>query len=78
MQPPELKRIRRRLGVTQAALAAQVGVTGNTIARWERGEVPIGAVAARLLRTLTATPATGRVKAKANPERKRPARRSRS
>jgi DNA-binding transcriptional regulator YiaG len=58
MQPSELKRIRRRLGVTQAALAALVGVTGNTIARWERGEVPIGPVAARLLRMLTATPAT--------------------
>ncbi len=52
MQPKELNRIRRRLGLTQAALAAQVGVTGNTVARWERGEVPIGPVAARLLHEL--------------------------
>jgi DNA-binding transcriptional regulator YiaG len=52
VQPRELKRIRQRLGVTQKGLAAHVGVTGNTIARWERGEVPIGPVATRLLRTL--------------------------
>jgi DNA-binding transcriptional regulator YiaG len=35
----ELRRFRRRLGLSQGKLAAVVGVPANTIARWERGEM---------------------------------------
>lgn len=39
----DIKAIRERLGLTQAALAAAVGVQPNTVARWERGELGISA-----------------------------------
>ena len=41
MTPTELKSLRSRLGLTQAALAEAVGVVPNTLARWERGELGI-------------------------------------
>jgi transcriptional regulator with XRE-family HTH domain len=37
----ELARERRRVGLTQVAMAERVGVTSNTVARWERGEMRI-------------------------------------
>ena len=48
----ELRRIRDRLGLTQAAFAERLGVTPNTVARWERDEVSISEPAARLARLL--------------------------
>lgn len=39
MTGEELRTRRKRLGVTQTELAKMLGVTGNTIARWERDEV---------------------------------------
>ena len=47
-----LRRLRRRLGLTQVQLAARVGTRANTIYRWEAGLVGIGEVQARLLRLL--------------------------
>lgn len=41
MKNIELKSLRIRLGLTQAALAEAVGVVPNTLARWERGEIGI-------------------------------------
>jgi transcriptional regulator with XRE-family HTH domain len=41
LSPDKLKQKRSRLGYTQVELAEQLGVTGNTVARWERGEVPM-------------------------------------
>jgi predicted ATPase/DNA-binding CsgD family transcriptional regulator len=41
MTPAELRAERRALGLTQAALARELGVATNTIARWERAEMPI-------------------------------------
>lgn len=38
----ELRERRQRLGLTQAMLAARLGVSRNTVARWERGEFLIG------------------------------------
>ncbi len=49
------RRLRRRLGLTQAALAARLGVSANAVARWEREERPISALVANFLRLLTAT-----------------------
>ena len=48
----ELRSIRLKLALTQAALAEAIGVTSNTIARWERGEMAISEPAARLLEKL--------------------------
>ena len=49
MKNTELKSLRSRLGVTQAALAEAVGVVPNTLARWERGELGIPGWAAERL-----------------------------
>ncbi len=54
MSGKELLKIRERLKWTQAQLAEAVGVTWNTIARWERDEVGIGEPAARLVRRILA------------------------
>jgi transcriptional regulator with XRE-family HTH domain len=48
----ELRQIRTQLGLTQAKLAALVGVAANTIARQERDEMGIKEPLARLLRLL--------------------------
>ena len=50
----ELRFIRQKLALTQAALAEAVGITSNTMARWERGEMAISEPAARLLEKLAA------------------------
>ena len=54
MSGKELLKIRKRHRWTQAQLAEAVGVSGNTIARWERDEVGIGEPAARLVRRILA------------------------
>lgn len=41
MTGDELRDYRRKLGLTQAQLAASLGVTPNTVARWERDELVI-------------------------------------
>ena len=48
----ELKRIRVRLRVTQTKLAERLGVTQNTVARWEIGLRGIPEPTARLIRRL--------------------------
>jgi DNA-binding transcriptional regulator YiaG len=48
----ELLSIRQKLALTQAALAEAIGVTSNTVARWERDEMAISEPAARLLEKL--------------------------
>lgn len=42
MEGNELREWRKRLQMTQAALAEALGVTPNTVARWERGALKIG------------------------------------
>ena len=44
LTPHQLRSARDRLGLTQAALAAKLGVSANTVARWERGEQPMPAM----------------------------------
>jgi transcriptional regulator with XRE-family HTH domain len=39
MKLEAIKSYRQRLGLTQVQLAERFGVSANTIARWERGEV---------------------------------------
>ena len=47
----QLRDHRRTRGWTQRACAAALGVTPNTVARWERGEVRIPALVGALLQT---------------------------
>ncbi len=42
MDAAELRDRRRRLGMSQRQLAAELGVAATTVARWERGERAIG------------------------------------
>jgi DNA-binding transcriptional regulator YiaG len=58
MTGAQLKRLRARLGVTQERLADQLGVHWNTLARWERDELPIRPPIERLL--LNIDTATGK------------------
>jgi DNA-binding transcriptional regulator YiaG len=48
----EIKKLRARMGLTQVQLAADLGVTENTVARWERDEMKMSEPAVRLLRSL--------------------------
>lgn len=41
MTPTQLKSARKRLGLSQPALAKLLGVTRDSIAKWESGRVPI-------------------------------------
>jgi DNA-binding transcriptional regulator YiaG len=52
MTAVEIRALRGKLGWTQMALAEAVGVTSNTVARWERGEMAISEPAARLLQKI--------------------------
>lgn len=54
MNGKELRAIRKRLKKTQVEFARDVGVTGNTVARWERNEISISEPVARLIRTIAA------------------------
>jgi len=55
MTGTELRRLRRRLRLTQRKLAARAGVHWNTIARQERDEVRITEPMARLYKLLATT-----------------------
>jgi DNA-binding transcriptional regulator YiaG len=52
MTPSEIRRLRRRLKLSQAGFAALVGVASNTVARWERGELGMRPTTARLIQLL--------------------------
>ena len=52
MTGKELREIRRKLGLSQAKLAAQLGITSNSLARQERGVLGISEPVAKLARLL--------------------------
>ena len=54
MDGKELKAIRTRLKLTQVQFAELVGVTSNTVARWERDEMTMREPAARLIQSIYA------------------------
>ncbi len=54
MTGKEIRALRRKLDWTQVALAEAIGVTSNTVARWERGEMAISEPTARLLKKIAA------------------------
>jgi DNA-binding transcriptional regulator YiaG len=65
MTGAEVKRLRESLGLTQTALAEQLGVHVMTVSRWERDFVPIPPPAARLLE-LWAAQKSGRKRTRKN------------
>ena len=52
MTGEEVRRVRTKLGVTQAQLAERLGVAPNTVYRWEADRVAITAPMAQLIRLL--------------------------
>lgn len=56
MDASQYKALRERLGLTQAGLAALLGVTRATINAREAGRTPITEEAARAIRSLSAVP----------------------
>ena len=55
MNGKTLRIIRIHLDLTQEEMADKMGVTTNTIARWERDEVPINETAIKLALTFLDT-----------------------
>jgi putative zinc finger/helix-turn-helix YgiT family protein len=51
----EVRYLRKYLGWSGADFATHMGMTPETISRWERGAEPIGPIADRLLRLMVAT-----------------------
>lgn len=58
IDPEELRSLRNRLALSQSALADEVGVQANTVARWERGEIPIPIAVSRLIHFMAAAGST--------------------
>jgi DNA-binding transcriptional regulator YiaG len=56
MRGAECRRIRYSLELTQVKFAKRLGVTGNTVARWERDEMAIREPMAKLIRLLMPVP----------------------
>ena len=54
MRGKELRAIRGRLKLTQAEFAELVGVSANTMARWERDEMTMRERKARLIQSIDA------------------------
>jgi transcriptional regulator with XRE-family HTH domain len=54
MNAVQVKRLRKRLRLTQEGLAEAVGVHPMSVSRWERGVVAIPEPTAKLLRLLAA------------------------
>ena len=48
----EIRKLRKRLGLTQQQLADKLGVDRTTVSRWERGEVEPSPMAERQLEEL--------------------------
>lgn len=52
MTGAELKRCRARLKLTQVAMAQEIGIHSNSLARMERGDMTISEPVARLVRLI--------------------------
>ena len=52
MTPDQVKRLRRKLGLTGSKFAALLGVHPVTLRRWEAGLRPVSPMAEKLMRLL--------------------------
>lgn len=55
LAPVEIRFLRKHMGYQTADFAERMGVSRETVSRWETGGQPMGAVADRLLRLLVIT-----------------------
>ena len=55
LAPTEIQFLRKHVGLSGADLAQRMGVSRETVSRWESGAQPMGPVADRLLRLLVVT-----------------------
>jgi DNA-binding transcriptional regulator YiaG len=53
MRPREIVQLRQRLGLTQGKLAERIGVSRETVSRWEKGHYTPEGAAAKALRDLS-------------------------
>ena len=60
MNAAELRKLRKRAGLTQAALAKRLGLTTNAVARWEQQVRSISEPMARLIRMVLEPKGVGR------------------
>jgi transcriptional regulator with XRE-family HTH domain len=56
MTGAEMRRLRHRAGLSQRALAAKLGLHWNSVARMERGELPVREVVALAVASVTSAP----------------------
>jgi DNA-binding transcriptional regulator YiaG len=52
VKPQDVRRIRRRLGLTQLQYAALLGVHEKTVTRWESGTLGMSGTTQRLIQSL--------------------------
>lgn len=52
MTPQQIKQARQKLGLSQVAMAKEMGILPRKLERWEAGTSPISAEGATLLRLL--------------------------
>lgn len=50
MTPQELKAIREKAGLTQEKMAEELGLTGQTVYRWEAGTCKVSKAMEQLIR----------------------------
>lgn len=55
LAPVEIRFLRKHIGLSGTVFAQRMGVTRETVSRWESGAQPMGAVADRLLRLFVVT-----------------------
>jgi len=60
MTGPEVRKRREAMGLTQGEFAELIGVTLNTVSRWEIGRMLIAKRSARLIELATAVTTRGR------------------
>ena len=65
MTKDEIKKLRKRLGMTQQELADTLGVTQTSVARWEMGLHVINEPTARFLKMLVKNKPKGKRKKRA-------------
>ncbi len=59
MTPEELKKLRKKMGISQERLARKMDVSSRTVHRWEKGDNPIHPVFAEHIRGLAKQPMKG-------------------
>jgi DNA-binding transcriptional regulator YiaG len=64
MTGKELREVRSELGLSQRGFAELVGVSPNTVARWERGELAMRATTSRFIELIAKQHASGKAASK--------------